>query len=625
MRAFQRMTKRHLYIVAIGLMLLANQASGTPTGVTANTDSTVAPTPDEDVPYGVAAGYIVGHKLLQEGAVADALPYLHMAYRAQPDVIDIAMDFQAALVDQGYLKDALAVVNSMFTLYPDSLDFLAQRVNLHLKSGDTELALTDLRELRNRGYVTFALVDAEATILSAGDKPDQALDVYRDGLHLLPDFGPNLYLGMTGVLQKAKRDDQIAPLMTEAIGKYPNSSRLRLVKARVLAALGDDQGALETVQRADTHFAGLAIAAATADTDEQSVVNTGPGAPPEFTPPESFVVELADFYAQRSELDKALAILQPLSDSGQLQLSPSLWLGRLLLGTGRVEEGHSLIADILAKWPDSGRGWFLKGKTAEGAGDWAGALPDFAHAVELAPQDPEIRIGYVRAMLVVWEQDLGAAEPNAEQTARRTRFNSHLMVASTIVPERDFEGQLILGYGFKGIGDYERAIWRFGLASESQDLRMNALLQKSLCHDLKGEEVRARLDLETLNREFPSHPEIANSLGYFLAERGVDLEWAEELVALSLAAEPGNGAYLDSMGWIMYRNGDLEKALDYLIQAVNVLPDDPVILEHLGMILQGQEKKVEALDVLRRALAQGGDQDRLQGVIDKLESDSNEP
>ena len=65
--------------------------------------------------------------------------------------------------------------------------------------------------------------------------------------------------------------------------------------------------------------------------------------------------------------------------------------------------------------------------------------------------------------------------------------------------------------------------------------------------------------------------------------------------------------------------------LDYLIQAVNKLPEDPVILEHLGMVLKAQDKDLEALDVLRRALALGGDRERLQGVIADLEGPTDEP
>ncbi len=576
--------------------------------------SASAAQPDEDVPYGVASGYIVGHNLLLEGNAAEALPFLHMAYRAQPDVVAIAVDFQLALASEGYLNDALEVVGKLVADNPDSLAFLTQRANLLLRSGKPELALKDLQNLRQQGHVSLAIIDAEASILAASGKVDQAVDVYRDGMDLLPDEGPALYLGLANMLQKAGQTERIVSLLAEALERFPDAPRLWLVKLRSEVMLGDDQAALTTAQRADTHFAGLAVA--TADT---AAGFTGTAANEIALPPDSFVVELADFYAQRHELERAMSILQPMAAAGELQLAPSLWLARLLLGTDNVEEGDALVADILAKWPESGRGWFLKAKAAEGRGNWDAAIPDFAHAVELEPRDPEIRLGYVRAMLVAWEDDL--AVPSLDSTsAHLTEFRRHLMVGSTLVPDEDREGQLILGYGFKTIGDYKRAVWRFALAAESDELRLNALMQKSLCHDLLGEEAKARNDLEILHRENPDQPDVANSLGYFLAEKGVDLDQARELVGQALAAEPGNGAFLDSMGWIEYREGRFEEALDYLIQAVNVLPDDPVILEHLGMVLKAQDKAGEALDVLRRSLARGGDPARLQGLIEELES-----
>lgn len=198
------------------------------------------------------------------------------------------------------------------------------------------------------------------------------------------------------------------------------------------------------------------------------------------------------------------------------------------------------------------------------------------------------------------------------------------MIASTLVPESDSEGQMMLGYAFRVLKDLERASWRFDLAAENPDLRLTALIQKSICHDENGEPAKARFALETLRREFPDDPEVANSFGYFLAEKGQDLDLAEGMVREALAADPGNGAYLDSLGWVMYRNGRYEEAFDYLIQAINVLPDDPVILEHLGIVLKNLGQMAEALDVLDRALNLGGDSERISSLISEIKSAQEE-
>ena len=83
----------------------------------------------------------------------------------------------------------------------------------------------------------------------------------------------------------------------------------------------------------------------------------------------------------------------------------------------------------------------------------------------------------------------------------------------------------------------------------------------------------------------------------------------------ALAAEPNNGAYLDSLGWVFYRRGEYEDAFDYLVQAVNMLPEDPVVLEHLGHALRAMGRHREAQQSYERALANGGDRERLEAAI----------
>jgi len=574
---------------------------------------------DEDVPPGVASSWIIGHQLLVEGNAAEALPFLHQAYRAQPDVILIAMDFQAALAIEGYLKDALNVMDLLVAAWPDSQSFRLRRSALNLSAGDKDKALDDLREIRRQGNASVDVLAAEAAILARDGETSQALDVLRDGLHLHPDRGRDIYLEMTRILNQADQTASVPPLMDEALVQYPDDPMLWLVKMRSLANLGQHEEALGVAREADLHFSNL-TPSESEDPDGSAEIDPLAENPPyPGLPADSFSVELADYYAQNNQIERALSILQPLAAEGNLGLRPSLWLGRLLLGTGRGEEGAELVAQILTKWPKAGRGWYLQGKVAERGGNWADAIPHFRKAVELDPYDPEIRLGMVRAMLVAWERDLRAADPDSAQLARIEDFKVQTMTAATLVSEKDTEGQMMLGYSFRALKDLERAAWRFHLAAENPDLRLSALIQKSICHDENGEEAKARNDLEILRREFPQDPEVANSLGYFLAEKGTDLDLAEGLVREALDKDPGNGAYLDSLGWVMYRNGRMEDAFDYLIQAVNVLPDDPVILEHLGMVLNKLGKYSEAVDVFKRALAGGGDSQRIGALIEDIE------
>lgn len=79
----------------------------------------------------------------------------------------------------------------------------------------------------------------------------------------------------------------------------------------------------------------------------------------------------------------------------------------------------------------------------------------------------------------------------------------------------------------------------------------------------------------------PDHTRSMNYLGYSYADRNIKLAEAEILLNRAVTLEPANGAYLDSLGWLYYRNGRYEEAKKYIVTAANITRDQ-LIYEHLG-------------------------------------------
>jgi tetratricopeptide (TPR) repeat protein len=234
-------------------------------------------------------------------------------------------------------------------------------------------------------------------------------------------------------------------------------------------------------------------------------------------------------------------------------------------------------------------------------------------------------MGYVRGMLLAWESDLNHANPGKQQLERVARVRENTLRAAELVSPADAENQLVLGYAFRALDQLPEAVAAFTLASRFPGLKRSASLQLSVCHDEMDQPQQARAILEELREQFPGDPEVANSLGYFLAEKDTDLDLAESLIREALEQEPGTGAYLDSLGWVKYRQGRYEEAFDFMIQAVNVLPEDPIILEHLGLVLREMGQVQEAEEMLRRALVLGGDPERIQAHLKGLTSPRSRP
>lgn len=606
----------------VSCLLAANSAVVLGAGM-AQRDQATSLQDDRDVPYGVAATWLLGHRLLADGDPASALPYLHQAYRFHPEVPTVALDFQQALLAEGYLNDALKVLDQMVTTWPDSLDYRLRRSGVCIQGGQTDRALEDLRYVREHGLNNLDVIAAEGSLLAAEGKTDQALDVYRDGLHLFPEQGEDIYMGMVGILEDVGDTDAIRLLMQDSVEAYPNSPILRVILIRALADGQFDDEAYDAARQADRHFGLVANSesvADTADADADATLGMIDSEIPE-TPsgpgplPESFLVELADFYSLRGHFDKAVGILEPLFNKGELELGPSLWLARLYLGQGRQEQGRALVAEILTRWPDAGRAWFLKGRISEMDQNWTDANEAFHQAVDFSAADPEIRIALIRTLLMVRDTYPNMEEGRVARADLLEELRGHVTVARNLLPQHDTQGHLVLGFAQKELEDCENAIISFSVAGRDPSLRLGALIQRSICQDELDLIDDARQTLETLHQEYPDDPEVANSLGYFLAEKNLDLDLAEDLVRNALEADPGNGAYLDSMGWILFRQGRWNDALDQLIRAVNVIPEDPVILEHLGRTLGQLGQYQEALGTLQRAIDLGGDARRLEQLM----------
>jgi tetratricopeptide (TPR) repeat protein len=99
----------------------------------------------------------------------------------------------------------------------------------------------------------------------------------------------------------------------------------------------------------------------------------------------------------------------------------------------------------------------------------------------------------------------------------------------------------------------------------------------------------------------PADHTACNYLGYMWAEKGTHLDEALTLIEKAVKLDPNNGAYLDSLGWVLFKLGRNDEALVQLRRAVELIKDDAVVFGHLADVLLKLGKPDEALTVLRRA------------------------
>ncbi len=139
-----------------------------------------------------------------------------------------------------------------------------------------------------------------------------------------------------------------------------------------------------------------------------------------------------------------------------------------------------------------------------------------------------------------------------------------------------------LGVAYQRKGDYSLALAQFRKA-----VRLDAGMAGSYYSHLgeiayeRGERDLARDAFAQAVEADPALATPKNNLAYLYAEQGTKLDEAMKLVDEALADEPDNACFLDTKGWIFYKQGDYSRAEEFVERAHNRLPQDMEIRGHL--------------------------------------------
>ncbi len=200
--------------------------------------------------------------------------------------------------------------------------------------------------------------------------------------------------------------------------------------------------------------------------------------------------------------------------------------------------------------------------------DYQPLIPAFARALERGGQVKE-----AEAVLAKAVNDKPAAEVFEALSGlyeRGGRLGEAVNVLTQALRKRPKDEQLLFALGtvYERKGDTQKSI----------------------------EKMRSVLDVN------PENANAMNFIGYLLADTGRDFEEAEKLLMRALEIKPDNASYLDSLGWVYLRRGELDKAVETLQRANAVSPNEPTINEHLGDACARAQKKKDAADAYLRAL-----------------------
>jgi tetratricopeptide (TPR) repeat protein len=259
-----------------------------------------------------------------------------------------------------------------------------------------------------------------------------------------------------------------------------------------------------------------------------------------------FFVRLGGAYERLGKADEAISAYER-----AIKIDHDLWEVHRILGQHYVEQ-----VDHILKEPD-----LTKNLLQSASENLEKAIRSYAALRRLTPPD-------------------GRAEYDYLLTHFRTRLGS-LYVAIRKAPE--------------AVAILEKIL-------ETEQGNVDAAYWLGIAYQELGDFERAENYLRKASQLAPDRDEVYNALGYLFAERGTNLDEAIALIHKALEKAPENGAYLDSLGWVYFKQGKVNEALVELEKASRYMPDSAEIQDHLGDVYFEKGLKGKAIAAWKKAI-----------------------
>ena len=323
----------------------------------------------------------------------------------------------------------------------------------------------------------------------------------------------------------------------------------------------------------------------------------------------------------RENPDLVRGVLGAAEGRGGLNRATSYYLGILAARARQLDAAERLFRGSLPQ--DLGRGFGRRNNQMRGL--VADAYDNLLRVLEMAHKHEEVielcRDGVKVVRNIYPDYFRRRAAQALSRLGRHAEALAEANLAVEVSPDdRRFGSRLTrvhvlsrAGQHDKAVAECEEMLKQYTKAGEQRQLRHE--LSTAFSH--ARQYARAEEQLKALLREDPDDAWACNDLGYFYAEQGKNLDEAEVLIRRALEldrrqratgvpgdAEADNAAYVDSLGWVLFRRGRLAEARRELERATAVPggAEDPVVWDHLGDVYSRQGEADRALKAYRKAV-----------------------
>lgn len=511
------------------------------------------------------------------------------------------------------------------------------------ESGEMDKALEAYRKVLNVDPGQAELACRVSALLTRQDEFPQAIDVLKDAIKANPRASAP-YLQLAFIYAKyLRKNDQAIEYANRGIALDPTNIETYQRLYEIQIASGDDARALQSLERATKIKSddpvywlrlGKLFAASILKPDAQPkpeelarlndifkrATDRGGDNP-------AVLKEVADYYASSQQIGEAIPLylrvleLQPDDANAQEKLATGFVL------TNQRAKAIELLEEIIKQHPEKYQPYDLL----------AQVLDDQARALQRENKTTEAKALFVKA----------AANYEQSTLINPSHANTYLRLGDLLLgPIKDPERAVkVLTDARRRFPDAPEMIYYQAIAlreakhsqqavitfeealhaSESDSAEManarfyfdyGATAEQAGLYDKAADLFRKSIALDPANAA-----DAYNYLSYMWAEQNMHLEEAADMISHALQNDPNNGAYLDTSGWIKFRQGKFEDALvDLQRAAENMKRDDGVVYEHIGDTYAQLNRIPQALEAWQKAITLDPQNKKVADKIDNAKT-----
>jgi len=420
---------------------------------------------------------------------------------------------------------------------------LAEKTNMEILSQDSS---------RVESYYNLALIYLQR------NEGEKAVKMYRRILSLQPVPDPQILLGLGELYINLGHFKKASDVYHQLIDLDPNEGFGYYGVGMAMEALDDTTGAVENYSRALQLSPNLLEARDRltqihlARHEWNKALHIYSEAVKKDSTDIPSWLEIADIYQAKSDTTSALKTLNQIKHRFPKDWRAYLNTGRILLDQQKFDLAYSEFKEVVELAPKTAWGWLFTGISLVHLDSLKQSQPYLKKALEIAPNDPL--------------------------------------------------GNYYLGSVFSQLNQSGNAIPYLKTALKVRPNWISALGALANAYDNLKEYTIADSLFQTALRLEPENALILNNYSYSLAEQGAKLEEAMKMAEKAVKKEPKNGAYLDTMGWIYFKIGQYQKALEYIEKASLLRGNSAEVIKHLGDVYEKLGMKEKARNAWKKAL-----------------------